>query len=68
MPTPVPTGTCDMAEKTLPSGWSHTYKGETQGSADIALIVELANCNKDKNLQQFLKFVRVQLRRADIRK
>ncbi|XP_069195725.1 uncharacterized protein [Procambarus clarkii] len=59
-------GTCEVDGVSVPSGWSLTYQDETQGSADIALIVELANCNKDRNLQQFMQLLKVHLRKSKI--
>ncbi|KAK8729258.1 hypothetical protein OTU49_008718 [Cherax quadricarinatus] len=62
----VPRGTCDVNGETVPAGWMHMYQAHAEGSADIVLIVELANCNKDRNLQQLLKLVKVQLRKSGI--
>ncbi|XP_045119654.1 uncharacterized protein LOC123509428 [Portunus trituberculatus] len=62
---PVLSGSCEVPEgKPVPSQWSKTFQGETQGSADIAFIIELANCNKGKNLRQFLQLLKVYTRKA----
>ncbi|XP_068250910.1 uncharacterized protein [Palaemon carinicauda] len=65
---PVQTKSCDVPGKdeTVPEGWSHTYEKDTQGSADLAFVIELATCNKDRNLQLLLKLIKVTLKRGGI--
>lgn len=60
--------TCSMPgdEEDVPEGWSHTYEKETQGSADLAFVIELATCNKDRNLQLLLRLIKVTLKRGGI--
>ncbi|XP_064081190.1 LOW QUALITY PROTEIN: uncharacterized protein LOC135197898 [Macrobrachium nipponense] len=59
--------TCSVPEgETVPEGWSHTYEKETQGSADLAFVIELATCNKDRNLQLLLRLIKVTLKRGGI--
>ncbi|KAK7076908.1 hypothetical protein SK128_015888 [Halocaridina rubra] len=58
--------TCSVNEESVPVGWSKIYEKETQGSADVAFIIELANCNKDRNLQLLQRLIKVQLKRAGI--
>lgn len=57
----------------MPSGWSKVYRGgsgesresgESSGSADVALVLEMANCNKGKDFQFLLRLLKVQIRRA----
>ncbi|XP_050735458.1 uncharacterized protein LOC127007955 [Eriocheir sinensis] len=62
---PVQSGSCEVpGGEPVPSRWAKTFRGETQGSVDLAFVIELANCNKGKNLQQLLQLVKVHMRRA----
>lgn len=62
---PVQGGSCEVpGGEPVPNRWAKTFRGETQGSADLAFVIELANCNKGKNLQQLLQLVKVHMRRA----
>ncbi|KAK4291912.1 hypothetical protein Pmani_035288 [Petrolisthes manimaculis] len=67
----------------VPSGWSKVYRaaggagdessesaesaeGES-AAADVALVVEMANCNKGKNFQILLRLLKVQIKSEDVR-
>ncbi|XP_069196040.1 uncharacterized protein [Procambarus clarkii] len=64
---PEVTGMCNVSGEARPSGWLHTYQKETEGSADIAIIVELSGCPEEINITKLFKALTDQLKKRGIR-
>ena len=43
-----------------------TFRGNTVGSADVAFVVEVANCNKNREMISLLDALDVQFKKDDI--
>ncbi|KAK7085193.1 hypothetical protein SK128_008231 [Halocaridina rubra] len=54
------TGSCNVFGRSVPSGWNTTFKGSTEGAADIAFVVDVAHCNRDKDLIKLLDGIDVE--------
>lgn len=50
----------------MPYGWSQVYEEASHGSADVAVIVELAECNAGKDMTSLLDHLARQLGRKNI--
>ncbi|XP_066981093.1 uncharacterized protein [Macrobrachium rosenbergii] len=62
--------TCKVFGNSEPIGWNTTFRGSTAGFADVALVVEVANCNKQRDVVSLLDFLNVQFQKsafADVR-
>lgn len=57
---------CTVEGKEVPYGWSRLYEETSQGSADVAIVVELAECNAGKKMTSLLEHLSMQLRRKNI--
>ena len=57
-----------MEDKKVPYGWSQVYEETSQGSADIAFIVERTNCNGGRDVASLFDYVARQLERGNISK
>ncbi|XP_069955767.1 uncharacterized protein [Cherax quadricarinatus] len=57
---------CNISGESVASGWSHIYQRETQGSADIALIVEQSSCIMEKDVRKLFKSLTDQLKKKRI--
>lgn len=60
--------TCDVDGEEVPLGWSQQYEAISKGSADVALVIELAACHKGKDMQKLIKLFKVQMKKAGARK
>lgn len=60
--------TCDVEGEEVPLGWSQKYEAVSKGSADVALVIELAACHKGKDMQKLFKLLKVQMKKAGTRK
>ncbi|XP_063594731.1 uncharacterized protein LOC134771671 [Penaeus indicus] len=56
--------TCDVDGEEVPLGWSQQYESVSKGSADVALVIELAACHKGKDMQKLIKLFKVQMKKA----
>ncbi|XP_042889118.1 uncharacterized protein LOC122264331 isoform X2 [Penaeus japonicus] len=56
--------TCDVEGEEVPLGWSQKYEAVSKGSADVALVIELAACHKGKDMQKLFKLLKVQMKKA----
>lgn len=52
--------------KEVPYGWSQVYEETSQGSADVAIIVEVAKCNAGREMTALLEHLARQLGRKNI--
>ncbi|XP_064081934.1 uncharacterized protein LOC135198290 [Macrobrachium nipponense] len=57
--------TCKVFGDSVPIGWNTTFRGSTTGFADVALVVEVANCNKQRDVVSLLDFLNVQFQKSD---
>lgn len=59
-------GSCQVFGESVPSGWNATFQGNTEGSTDVAFVIEVANCNKHKDLIKLLDAINVQFKKNSI--
>lgn len=57
---------CTVEGKEVPYGWSKVYEETSRGSADVAIIVELAECNAGRDMTSLLDHLARQLGRKNI--
>lgn len=52
---------CIVKGQGVPYGWSQVYEETSHGSADVAVIVELAECNDGREMASLLDHLAKQL-------
>lgn len=57
-----------VEDKEVPYGWSQMFEETSHGSADVAFIVELADCNAGRDMASLLDYLTRQLERKNISK
>ncbi|KAK8394732.1 hypothetical protein O3P69_005901 [Scylla paramamosain] len=57
---------CVVEGKKVPYGWSQVYEETSHGSADVAFIVELTDCNAGRDVASLFDYIARQLERGNI--
>ena len=52
----------------MPFEWSQVFEETSRGSADVVIIVELADCNADRDMASLFDYLSKQLERNNISK